>query len=82
MNQKRSPLNNAHTWSMNMKTRTHSVKNNNMFIQKFKIRSLSEDLYNLKIQREDPDLDLNDLEFFLDGQQLIQLIDEARRALL
>ena len=57
------------------------MKNSNMFVQKFKIRSLSEDLYSLKIQREDPDLDLSDLEFFLDSQQLILLIDAARREL-
>ena len=57
------------------------MKNSNMFVQKFKIRSLSEDLYSLKIQREDPDLDLSDLEFFLDTQQLILLIDAARREL-
>ena len=57
------------------------MKNSNMFVQKFKIRSLSEDLYSLKIEREDPDLDLSDLEFFLDSQQLILLIDAARREL-
>ena len=57
------------------------MKNSNMFVQKFKIRSLSEDLYSLKIEREDPDLDLSDLEFFLDTQQLILLIDAARREL-
>jgi len=57
------------------------MKNDNMFVQKFKFRSLSEDLYSLKIERQDADLDLNDLEFFLDTQQLILLIDAARREL-
>jgi hypothetical protein len=53
----------------------------NAYIQEFKVRSLTEDTFQLKIHRSDPDLELSPLEFYLDYQQLIQLIDECRRAL-
>jgi hypothetical protein len=53
----------------------------NAYIQEFKVRSLTEDTFQLKILRSDPDLELSPLEFYLDYQQLIQLIDECRRAL-
>jgi hypothetical protein len=55
--------------------------NSNGYVQEFKVRQLAEDTFQLKIHREDPDLDLTPLEFFLDYQQLIVLIDECRKAL-
>lgn len=55
--------------------------NENQYVQKFKVRQLTEDLFSLKIHREDPDMELSDQEYFLDYQQLIQLIDECRGAL-
>jgi hypothetical protein len=54
---------------------------NNGYVQEFHVRQLAEDTFQLKIHREDPDLDLTPLEFFLDYQQLIQLIDQCRKAL-
>lgn len=57
------------------------MNNNNQYIQTFKVRALTEDLYSLRIHREDPDLILDDVEYFLDYQQLIQLIDQCRQAL-
>ena len=53
----------------------------NQYVQNFKVRALTEDTFSLKILRDDPDLELSDLEFFLDYQQLIELIDQARTAL-
>jgi hypothetical protein len=53
----------------------------NAYIQEFKVRQLAEDTFQLKIHRSDPDLDLRPLEFYLDYQQLITLIDECRKAL-
>lgn len=55
--------------------------NNNQYVQKFKVRQLTEDLFSLKILREDPDMELSDQEYFLDYQQLIMLIDQCRGAL-
>ena len=49
--------------------------------QAFTVQPLSEDTYQLKILRSDPDLDLSPLEFYLDTQQLILLIDACRSAL-
>lgn len=57
------------------------MSNNNQYIQTFKVRALTEDLYSLRIHREDPDLILDDVEYFLDYQQLIELIDQCRQAL-
>ena len=53
----------------------------NQYIQEFKVRELSDDLFSLRIHRQDPELQLDDLEFFLDYQQMIQLIDQLRSAL-
>lgn len=55
--------------------------NDNRYVQQFKFRELTEDQFSLKIHREDPDLDLSDLEFFLDYQQMIELLDQIRAAL-
>ena len=56
------------------------MKKNN-YVQEFQVRVLAADTYQLKILRSDPDLDLSSLEFYLDTQQLILLIDECRTAL-
>jgi hypothetical protein len=56
------------------------MKKNN-YVQEFQVRVLAADTYQLKITRSDPDLDLSPLEFYLDTQQLIKLIDECRSAL-
>ena len=53
----------------------------NNYVQEFQVRVLAEDTYQLKILRSDPDLDLTPLEFYLDTQQLILLIDACRSAL-
>ena len=53
----------------------------NEYRQAFTVQPLSEDTYQLKILRNDPDLDLSPLEFYLDTQQLILLIDQCRSAL-
>ena len=53
----------------------------NEYIQEFQVRVLAEDTFQLKIVRSDPDMDLSPLEFYLDYQQLILLIDECRRAI-
>ena len=53
----------------------------NEYIQEFQVRVLAEDTFQLKIVRSDPDMDLTPLEFYLDTQQLIKLIDECRIAL-
>lgn len=53
----------------------------NQYIQEFKVRELSDDLFSLRIHRQDPELQLDDLEFFLDYQQMIRLIDQLRSAL-
>jgi hypothetical protein len=53
----------------------------NGYVQEFKVRQLAEDTFQLKIHREDPEIDFTPLEFYLDYQQLIQLIDECRKAL-
>lgn len=55
--------------------------NSNGYVQEFHVRALTEDTFQLKIHRSDPDMDLTQLEFFLDYQQLIQLIDQCRSAL-
>jgi hypothetical protein len=53
----------------------------NAYIQEFKVRQLAEDTFQLKIHRSDPEIDFTPLEFYLDYQQLITLIDECRKAL-
>ena len=53
----------------------------NNYVQEFQVRVLAADTYQLKIIRIDPDMDLTPLEFYLDTQQLIKLIDECRTAL-
>ena len=53
----------------------------NNYVQEFQVRVLAADTYQLKILRSDPDLDLTPLEFYLDTQQLILLIDACRTAL-
>jgi hypothetical protein len=53
----------------------------NNYVQEFQVRVLAADTYQLKVIRIDPDMDLTPLEFYLDTQQLIKLIDECRTAL-
>lgn len=53
----------------------------NAYIQEFKVRQLAEDTFQLKIHRSDPEIDFTPLEFYLDYQQLIILIDECRKAI-
>ena len=53
----------------------------NNYVQEFQVRALADDTFQLKIMRIDPDMDLSPLEFYLDTQQLIKLIDACRTAL-
>lgn len=53
----------------------------NHYVQEFVIREIRPDIYSFRIRREDPDLDLSDIELFLDYQQLIRLLDQIKAAL-
>lgn len=57
------------------------MNQNNHYIQEFTVREIADDLFSLRIQRTDPDLELSDLEFFLDYQEMIKLLDTVRAAL-
>jgi hypothetical protein len=53
----------------------------NQYVQEFTVREIAPDIYSFRIHREDPDLDLSDIELFLDYQQMIRLLDTVRSAL-
>lgn len=53
--------------------------NKNNSVESTHVRALTEDAFQLKIHLSEPDGEL--LEFYLDYQQLIQLIDQIRGAL-
>lgn len=57
------------------------MQRTNHYVQEFTVREIADDLFSLRIQRSDPDLELSDLEFFLDYQEMIKLLDTIRSAL-
>ena len=53
----------------------------NGHVQSTSVRALTEDTFQLKIHLEDFDLLREPHEFYLDYQQVLQLIDQCRSAL-